>query len=68
MPWPELGNRNVALGIRAHRAAIKTLSTHIERIEDTVTKALKPMPEYKKPAQRARHRSGDCLDHCAGNR
>src|SRR5262249_15080082 len=47
MPWPELANRNVALGVRAHRAAIKTLSTHIERIEDTVTKALKPMPEYK---------------------
>ena len=47
MPWPELANRNVALGIRAHRAAIKTLSTLIARIEDTVTKALKPMPEYK---------------------
>lgn len=47
MPWPELPNDHVALGIRAHRAAIKTLSTHIERIEDTVTKALKPMPEYR---------------------
>ena len=47
MPWPELANGNVALGIRAHRAAIKTLSSYIERIEDTVTKSLKPMPEYK---------------------
>ena len=35
------------LGVGAHRAAIKTLSTHIERIDATVMKALKPMPEYK---------------------
>ena len=47
MPWPKLANDNVTLGVGAHRAAIKTLSTHIARIEDTVTKALKPMPEYK---------------------
>ena len=47
MPWPELVNHNVKLGVGAHRAAIKTLSTHIERIEATVMKALKPMPEYK---------------------
>lgn len=47
MPWPELVNHNVKLGVGAHRATIKTLSTHIERIEATVMKALKPMPEYK---------------------
>jgi transposase len=47
MPWPELANGHVALGVQAHRAAIKTLSAHIKRIEDTVTKALKPMPEYR---------------------
>ena len=40
-------NHNVKLGVGAHRAAIKTLSIHIERIEATVMKALKPMPEYK---------------------
>lgn len=47
MPWPVLANDNVTLGIRAHQAVIKTLNTHIERIEDAVAKALKPMPEFK---------------------
>jgi len=32
MPWPALVDKNVTLGIGAHRAAIRTLSTHIERL------------------------------------
>lgn len=29
MPWPELANDNVMLGVKAHRAVIKTLSANI---------------------------------------
>jgi transposase len=47
MPWPDLANDKVTLGVKAHQAAIKALSTHIERIERTVAQALKPRPEYK---------------------
>jgi transposase len=46
-PWPELSDKNVELGVRAHRATIKVLNRQIESIESTVLKYLKPSPEYK---------------------
>ena len=46
-PWPELSDKNVELGVRAHRATIKVLNRQIEAIESTVLKYLKPSPEYK---------------------
>lgn len=46
-PWPELSDANVELGVRAHRATIKVLTTHLEGIERTVLKSLAPRPEYQ---------------------
>jgi transposase len=46
-PWPELSDRNVRLGVQAHRATIKVLNRQIETIEATVLKYLKPIPEYR---------------------
>jgi transposase len=46
-PWPELSDRNVQLGVQAHRATIKVLNRQIEILEATVLKHLKPIPEYK---------------------
>jgi len=46
-PWPELPDANLELGVHAHRASIKVLSSHIERIERKVLQSLKPRPEYQ---------------------
>lgn len=46
-PWPELPDRNVTLGVYAHRATIKVLTKQIETIETAVLKYLKPIPEYR---------------------
>jgi transposase len=44
-PCPELPDANLELGVHAHRASIKVLSSHIERIERKVLQSLKPRPE-----------------------
>jgi len=41
-PWPELTNRNIKLGVQAHRATIKVLTRQIETVEATLLKYLKP--------------------------
>jgi transposase len=46
-PWPELPDRNVKLGVQAHRATIKVLTKQIETIEATLLKQVKTIPEYK---------------------
>ena len=46
-PWPELSDKNVKLGVQAHRATIKVLNKQIEAIEATILKHLKPIPEYR---------------------
>ena len=46
-PWPELPDANVELGVRAHRATIKVLTTQLEGIERAVLKSLAPRPEYQ---------------------
>jgi transposase len=46
-PWPELPDANVELGVHAHRATIKVLTSHVERIERKVLQSLKPRPEYQ---------------------
>src|SRR5262249_16767022 len=46
-PWPHLSDANVELGVRAHRATIKVLTTQLEVIERTVLKSLQPRPEYQ---------------------
>jgi transposase len=46
-PWPELPDKNVELGVQAHRATINVLNQQIEVIEATVLKYLKPIPEYR---------------------
>jgi transposase len=46
-PWPKLADANVELGVRAHRATIKVLTTQLEGIERTVLKSLAPSPEYQ---------------------
>jgi transposase len=46
-PWPELPDRNVRLGVHAHRATIKVLTKQIETIEATILKQVKTIPEYK---------------------
>jgi len=45
--WPELPDRNIQLGVRAHRATIKVLTKQIETIEATLMKQVKTIPEYK---------------------
>jgi transposase len=45
--WPHLPHASDELGVAAHRAAIRVLNTHIERIERTVLKALKPRADYQ---------------------
>ncbi|HWX35000.1 MAG TPA: IS110 family transposase [Steroidobacteraceae bacterium] len=46
-PWPELPDANLELGVHAHRATIKVLTSHVERIERKVLQSLKPRPEYQ---------------------
>jgi len=46
-PWPQLSDANVELGVRAHRATIKVLTTQLEGIERAVLKSLAPRPEYQ---------------------
>ena len=48
-PWPELSDKNVKLGVQAHRATIKVLNKQIETIEPTILKHLKPIPEGNPP-------------------
>jgi transposase len=44
---PGDGVPNLELGVHAHRASIKVLSSHIERIERKVLQSIKPRPEYQ---------------------
>jgi transposase len=46
-PWPELHDKNVKVGVQAHRATIKVLTKQIETIETAVLKYLQPIPEYR---------------------
>lgn len=46
-PWPELSDVNVELGVRAHRATTKVLTSHVKRIERKVLQSLKPKPEHQ---------------------
>src|SRR5690606_24413261 len=45
--WPAITDLRVKMGIEAHKAAIATLTKHIDEIEGTVLKQMKPRKEYK---------------------
>jgi len=46
-PWPDLADADLALSVKAGRAAINTLSVQIERLEKILLKRLRLSPQFR---------------------
>jgi transposase len=46
-PWPEISDPDLALSVQVGRAAIDTLTVHIERLEKLILKRVDPAPQFR---------------------